>query len=54
MSALNIFNLVKGLYFPYPCAGTYYNGKYISVEKVQIVKKKIQNAEFGKIIFEQK
>ena len=50
MSSLNILNLVKGLYYPYPFAGTYYNGKYISVKKVQIIKKKIQNAEFGKIL----
>lgn len=51
MSASNILNLVKGLYYPYPFAGTYYKGKYISVRKVEIIKKKIQNAEFGKILY---
>jgi methionyl-tRNA formyltransferase len=51
MSSKNIENLVKALYHPYPFAGTFYKNKYISIKKVKTIKKKIQNAEFGKIIY---
>lgn len=50
MSAKNIQNLVRALYYPYPLATCLYNGKYILVKKIRIIKKRIKNIEFGKII----
>lgn len=50
MSAKNIKDLVRALYYPYPLAGCFYGGKHILVKKIRIIKKIIKNAEFGKII----